>query len=81
MALFPIKHVETGETKVIDVSVHDIMEWYEANPGWQRDWSQGCASSAEDGEWKSKLANKNPGWKQILDRVKQAPGATARDLY
>lgn len=81
MALYPVKHIETGETKVIDVSVHEIMDWYKDNPEWKRDWSQGCASAANEGEWKHKLVNKNPGWKHILDRVKQAPGATARDLY
>lgn len=81
MALYPVIHKETGETKVIDISVHDIMEWYETNPDWKRDWAQGCASPAGEGEWKSKLVNKNPGWKTVLDRVKKAPGSRAQDLY
>lgn len=81
MAIFPVVHTETGEKKEIDISVHKIMEWYNDNPEWTRDWSAGCASAANEGEWKSKLANRNPGWKTVLDRVKKAPGSRAKDLY
>lgn len=81
MAIYPVKNIETGETKVVEVSIHEIMDWYDANPLWKRDWSQGCASPAQEGEWKTKLANKNPGWRTILDRVKAAPKSTAKDLY
>ena len=43
MASFPIINKVTGEKKVINKSVHDIQQWYEDNPEWQRDWSEGCA--------------------------------------
>ena len=49
MAIYPIIHKETGETKVIEMSVHDITQWYQDNPEWQRDWSQGSASPGEVG--------------------------------
>ena len=81
LALYPIINTETGEKKIIDISVHEIMNWYENNPQWKRDWSQGCASPANEGEWKHKLVNKHAPWKEVLDRVKKAPGSTARDLY
>ena len=35
MAKYDVVHVETGETKVVDVSVHEIMQWYEDNPEWR----------------------------------------------
>ena len=44
MAIYPIIHKETGETKVLEMSVHDITQWYQDNPEWKRDWSQGSAS-------------------------------------
>ena len=81
MALFPIINPDTGEQKTIDVSVHDITQWYEDNKPWKRDWSQGCATPAGEGEWKSKLVNKNPGWKHVLDQVKKLPGSNVKDLY
>ena len=83
MAVYDVIHKETGETKQVECSVHDITQWYEDNPEWQRDWSAGCASSVGEfgGEWKSKLVNKQPGWGTILDRVKNTPKAKAKDLY
>jgi len=81
MALYDVIHKETGETKVVECSVHDIQQWYEENPDWKRDWSQGCAMAADVGEWKTKLVNKNPGWKTILDKVKNTPKSQAKDLY
>ena len=58
MAIYPIVHKETGEKKVLELSVHDITEWYQNNPDWKRDWSEGCASSGELGEWKDRLISK-----------------------
>ena len=81
MAKYDVINTETGETKVIDVSVHEITQWYEDNPEWKRDWSQGCAMSTDVGEWKTQLANKHSGWKHILDKVKNTPKSRAKDLY
>ncbi|QIN96804.1 hypothetical protein [Synechococcus phage S-N03] len=83
MAYYPIIHKETGEQKVIECSVHDIIEWYENNPEWERDWSQGGATIAKNGvgEWKTQLANKHSGWKHILDKVKNTPKSQAKDVY
>ena len=59
MAQYDVINKVTGETKEIECSVHDITAWYEANPDWQRDWSKGCASAQEMGEWKDKLVKKH----------------------
>ena len=59
MARYHVIKPETGETQIVECSVHDIMDWYEANPGWERDWSHGGALiTSEVGDWKSKLGNK-----------------------
>ena len=83
MAFYNVIHKETGETKVVECSVHDITEWYENNPDWERDWSYGGAifSKSGTGEWKTKLTDKHSGWKHILDKVKKSPGSQAKDLY
>lgn len=80
MAIYPIIHKETGETKVIEMSVHDVIEWYKDNSEWQRDWSQGCATPGEVGEWKDKLIAKNPGWNDVLLKVSKAPKSNVKPI-
>ena len=85
MATYPVKHKETGETKEVQMSISEWDQWKEDNPDWSRDWSEvgfgGVVSDTGLGEWKSRLANKNPGWKHVLDKVKKIPGNNLRDLY
>jgi len=80
MAIYPIIHKETGETKVVEMSVHEITQWYKNNPEWSRDWSEGCASAADVGEWKDKLIQKHPGWNEVLDRASKAPGSKVKKI-
>lgn len=80
MAIYPIIHKETGDKKVIEMSVHDIQQWYLDNPEWQRDWSEGCASAAEVGEWKDKLIKSKPGWNEVLERASKAPKSTVKKI-
>ena len=81
---YPVINKETGERKDIHLSHSEILEWYKENPGWERDWSQGCASTiASVGDWKTTNVKKNPGWKDVLDQVRKTPGNTLRknNLY
>ena len=80
---YPVVNKKTGETKDVWMSHTEIMEWYEENPEWERDWGQGAAGIAELGEWKIKNVNKNPGWKDVLDKVRKVPGNTLKknNLY
>lgn len=80
MAIYPIVHKETGEKKIIEMSVHDIQQWYVDNPEWQRDWSEGCASAAEIGEWKDKLIKSKPGWNEVLERASKAPKSNVKKI-
>ena len=81
--IYNVINKNTGERKQIQRSIHDIMEWYEENPDWERDWSQGSAGiSSGVGDWKTKNVNKNPGWKDVLDAVKKVPGNNvSKNLY
>ena len=80
---YPVVNKTTGETKDVHMSHSEIMEWYKENPEWERDWSYGCASIGEVGDWKTKNVVKHPGWKDVLDGVRKVPGNTlAKDnLY
>jgi hypothetical protein len=80
LATYPIVHKETGEKKVIEMSVHEITDWYAENPEWKRDWSEGCASSAEQGEWMDRLVKSKPGWNSVLEKVSRAPGSRVKKI-
>jgi hypothetical protein len=80
LAIYPIIHKETGEKKVIEMSVHDIQEWYKNNLEWKRDWSEGCATPGEVGDWQNKLVSKHPGWNDVLGRAQKMPGSTVKKL-
>ena len=80
MAIYPIIHKDTGEKKVIEMSVHNIQQWYIDNPEWKRDWSEGCASPGEVGDWQNKLISKHSDWNTILDRAGKMPGSKVKKI-
>ena len=47
-----------------------------------RDWSDPstCPGSGEVGDWKDKLRKKNPGWNDVLSKVKKTPGSNIRKV-
>ena len=76
MAIYPVYNPETGEKKIIEMSVHKISEWYENNKPWIRDWNEGCASIGEVGDWRDKMSKTHPGWGDIMkNKVAKAPGS------
>ena len=83
MAIYPVINKTTGEQKEVEMSVLDWDEWKTNNPDWQRDWSDPSTvpGTGEVGEWKDKLNNKHPGWKEVLKKVEKAPGRNAQNLY
>ena len=76
MATYPVQNRITGEQKEGEMSVHDWDKWKEDNPDWFRFFTPenapGCG--LEVGEWKDKLMNKHPGWKEVMKKVEKAPG-------
>lgn len=78
MAIYPIWNPETGEKKEIEMSVHKIMDWYENNKPWTRDWSQGSATPGELGDWQNKLVSRHPGWNEVLKKVGESPGSKVK---
>tara|TARA_B100001964_G_C13659422_1_gene348320 strand:+ start:126 stop:365 length:240 start_codon:yes stop_codon:yes gene_type:complete len=78
--IYPVINSTTGERKDIKLSSDEIMQWYEENPDWKRDWSEGCAGLGEIGEWKDTLIKKNPGWNEVLAKASKQPGANVKPI-
>jgi len=77
MATYPVVNKLTGEQKEVKMSVTEWDQWKKDNPDWDRDWSDPstCPGSGEVGEWRDKLENKHPGWKEVLDKSAKSAGS------
>ena len=75
MPTYPVKNSKTGEEKELSMSMKAYAEWREENPDWDKDWSKGCASAGEVGDWRMKT---DGGWNEVLHKVSQAPGANVK---
>ena len=80
MPTYPVRHIETGETKELSMTMVEYVNWKEENPKWDKDWSQGCAGIGEVGDWHNKLKKSHPGWNDVLHRAKKMPGSTIKTL-
>ena len=82
MATYPIINKKTGEQKEIKISVHDIQQWYEDNPEWQRDWSDPSTAPnmGELGEIYDKLKKSHPGWNDVLHNASKMPGSNVKPI-
>jgi len=80
LATYPVKHKDTGETKEIQMSVHDWSQWCEDNPDWSRYYTPDNAPclGIEMGDPLSKIYTKHPGWKDVMTKAKQQPGSTLK---
>ena len=82
MATYPVVHIDTGEQKEVQMSVHEWSKWSDDNPDWTRDWSDPstCPMAAEVGEWRDKLIKSKPGWNEVLDKASKAPGSKVKKI-
>ena len=81
MPIYPIVNIKTGEEDELEISIAEWVKWSEENKDeWKRDWSKGCATPGEVGEWKTKLVSKRPGWNEILDKVSRVPGSKVNKI-
>ena len=78
MPTYPVINKETGEKKTLSMTMKAYSEWREENPGWDKDWSAGCAGVGEVGEMHLKGEANSSGWNEILDRASRQPGANVR---
>ena len=80
MPTYPVIHKETGEKKELSMSMVAYDEWRKENPGWDKDWSEGCAGLGEVGEWRDKLITKNPSWNDVLYKASKSPGSRVQKI-
>ena len=76
MPTYPVINLKTKETKELNMSMKAYGEWKKENPDWDKDWSQGCASTQEMFRWTGEAASS--GWNEVLDRASKQPGANVR---
>ena len=80
MATYPVVNTKTGEQKEVVMSIMEWDKWKDDNPDWTRDYSDPSTvpGVGEVGEWKDKLANKHPGWSEILKKSEKSAGVKGR---
>ena len=73
-----VENIQKLKETVLQLAIQGKLttKWREDNPEWDRDWSQGCASTQEMFRWSGE-ANSS-GWNEVLDRASKQPGATVR---
>ena len=76
MPTYPVKNLKTEEKKELSMTMKEYEQWRKDNPDWDRDWSEGCASSQEMFRWTGEAASS--GWNEVLDRASKQPGANVR---
>jgi hypothetical protein len=76
MPTYPVINLETKEKKTLYMSMKAYSEWKEENPGWDKDWSEGCAGQSTEFKWTGEA--KSNGWNEVLDRASKQPGANVR---
>ena len=76
MPTYPVKNLKTEEKKELSMTMKEYEQWRKDNPDWDRDWSEGCASSQEIFRWTGEAASS--GWNEVLDRASKQPGANVR---
>ena len=82
MPSFAVVKTTSGDTKEVEMSIHDWDQWREDHPNWTRDYSDPSTlpGVGEVGEWQNKLVAKNPGWNEVLDRASKAPGSKVKKI-
>jgi len=80
MATYPVVNTKTGEQKEVVMSIMEWDKWKDDNPDWTRDYSDPSTvpGVGEVGEWKDKLANKHPGWNEIMKKSEKSAGVKGR---
>ena len=76
MPTYTVKNLKTEEKKELSMTMKEYDQWRKDNPDWDRDWSEGCASSQEIFRWTGEAASS--GWNEVLDRASKQPGANVR---
>lgn len=81
MPIYPIVNIKTGEEDELEMTISEWVKWSEENKNeWKRDWSKGCASPGETGDWKNKLISKHPSWNTVLNTASKMPGSKVKKI-
>ena len=75
MPTYPVKNLKTGETKELHMSMQEYCDWKDANPDWDKDWSQGAAGVTHG------VPKQSDGFKEVMSKVQAAHPAANLSQY
>ena len=83
MPTYPVINLKTGEKQTLYMSMKEYTKWREENPDYDKDWNEGVGGGGVEcvGEWKTRLANNQPGWKHVLDKAAKLAPQNRSELY
>ena len=83
MPHYPVVNLKTGEKQELHMSMIEYTQWREENPLWDKNWQAGVGGGGVEcvGEWKTRTANKHPGWKHVLDKAAKLAPHNKSELY
>ena len=70
MPTYPVINKTTGEKQTLQMSMTDYCEWKDANPDWDKDWSEGIGGHIYG------KPKPDQGFKEVMSKVQRKhPGA------
>ena len=70
MPTYPVLNTKTGETKELHMTMKEYCDWKDANPDWDKDWSQGTGGVTYG------QPKQSDGFTEVMSRVQENhPGA------
>jgi len=83
MPHYPVVNLKTGEKQELHMSMTEYTQWRKDNPDYDKDWMAGVGGGGVEcvGEWKTRTANKHPGWKHVLDKAAKLAPQNKSQLY
>ena len=65
MPQYDVKHLKTGETKQLNLTISAYEQWKEDNPEWDKDWSEGTGGITYGDPKQS------DGFKEVMSKVQE----------
>ena len=65
MPQYDVKHLKTGETKQLNLTISAYEQWKEDNPEWDKDWSAGTGGVTYG------TPKMEDGFKEVMSKVQE----------
>ena len=79
MPTYPVINLETKEKKTLSMTMKVYDEWRKENPGWDKDWSEGCAGQSTEFKWTGEAKSMDGMRSWIVHLNNQVPMSAKTD--